>query len=571
MKILFLKLRTLLAIGAILSCQSTVICQTDQGDLKPLVNGQTTDLKLFSGVFFSPAPGKYVELNDLAAPLISTGATVQSDGGIQVRILELKVYPAELFISELNDQHGEYEVKGFQISCRISISVSPDAEPGVKRIAIVLPGIDTVGRYTHSTPMRTDGAGIPTDLKLGGLEMGENVPRSKTLAVTLTTYRTAKELRIAGAKTHSMRDGILGAVGVLVGFLLLVAPVAMVIKEKSPFEPAVLWVFAIGFFCGVFFFIGGASKAHSVLTQYESELTWYQSIPFLTKALIALAYFSAAALLYRIVSDSWEWKQAAHDHTVISYRKYLHRGRWFSKHRKGAKEGIGQILNKAIAALCQLGIKQLVEHIGTGTSGAGTSIIVRVLDHIISNEQYLDPFPMFINYGSTYVSREEELARLYPHFKISTAKSAFTLKKNLARQGAITGLITEAFEKIVPEGVLVFVDEKPGRSFAEVHIKYAISTSGKLYYWVSQEQLPQIERDYFEGVSIQWLCQFLLNEEVADEFKLNSNPENVLTVMLSAGPEAVTATSGSIFDEMAASAFRDFKWALIRHFSLPVG
>lgn len=576
MKILFFRPRTLLAICAILFCQSTVICQTNQNALKPLVNGQTRELKLSSGVYFSPGPGKYVELVDAAAAIISSGASVQSDAGIQVTILDLRVYPAELYLLGKSAGEDSYKVKGFQILCGIRLVVLPNAGPGEKKIAIVLPGINTVGTSIHSTPVRTDGIGARTD-SLGLLdthdwehELPENELRSETLAVTLTTYRTEKELRIAEAKTHSLGDGILGAVGVLLGLLLLVAPVGTVIKNKWPFEGWALWLVAISFFFGVLFFIGGVSKAHSVFTRYENELTWYQSIPFLTKALVALAYFSASAFSWYAFSDTWAWKEAVDANTIVSYRKYLRIASWFSKHRKDAHERIKLILNKAIADLCLVGMKQLVDHMGTGASDAGTSIIVRVLDHIISNELYLEPYPVFITYTSTYVPFNEELARSYPNYKISTAKSAFTAEKNIARQDEITRLITQAFGTIVPENVLVFADKKPRRSYAEVHIKCTIFTSGGLYYWRSQEQLPEIERDYFEGVSVQWLCQFLMNEKVADEFTLSSNPENVLTIMLSAEYQGAIPTAHAIFDEMAASAFRDFRTALIRHFSLPL-
>lgn len=120
-----------------------------------------------------------------------------------------------------------------------------------------------------------------------------------------------------------------------------------------------------------------------------------------------------------------------------------------------------------------------------------------------------------------------------------------------------------AFDELLPPGLITF-EAGRARTGARLHTRYAVHTSGSLYFHESQKSKPDIDRDYFEGVSIEWSCQLTIDELAGYDFSLHSAPENLLTVAQTSGRSGPTPQE--VYEVMAASAFKDFSSELIQHF-----
>ncbi len=532
-----LKSRTL---TALLLAALVPLFAADAGTIVPLVRGETRTFDLTAGLYFSPGPGKFVDLNDRARDFLALGAGVQGPGGIDASLVDLSIIPAHVTVPSATP--GEYQARGFSVRARVKVRVLPDAEPGAKAVMLMLPEVETISRAIGAKAVWSEG------MRLVTFVVYRNVAEMRT-----EVQKAKRDARIAAGKEHRTGNIVFGVIGCLLALFLLFGPASMAIAERSDFDGAVLLPYAIGCFFGVLFGLGGVSKLHAIVTTYEREQTLYQSASISAVAIAALVYFAVTALAWYLIADTWAWRAASAKNAVAGFQAYLVRHRFLGRHLGEAEARIRTILESVRDRL-------------RGGPGGEKDILLLLVEHILEQKLYRQSFPVRIVYSSQYVPLTFEERRQQPPWKIHRAEGAFTAEKNRLREAEITRIVTNAFDAVFPEGVLTFVQTKGEKNYAELHTKYDVHTSDALYFWTQQESLQEERRDYFEGVSIIWHCAFRIADGGQYDFTLTSNPASMLNVLLSTYDGVQSDAPGAVYNEMAASAFRDFGKALIHHF-----
>ena len=136
----------------------------------------------------------------------------------------------------------------------------------------------------------------------------------------------------------------------------------------------------------------------------------------------------------------------------------------------------------------------------------------------------------------------------------------------------MTALIANAFRQIIPEDVLEFSKDCPDQC-VNFDIDYKVNTNSSVYYDDRQKKLPENERTYYPGISIDWDFGIRIPERTKDyKFSLSSFPASTISYDTPTPDEApadkdfanvLNADRSSIYNSMTASAFDDFKAYLI--------
>lgn len=167
---------------------------------------------------------------------------------------------------------------------------------------------------------------------------------------------------------------------------------------------------------------------------------------------------------------------------------------------------------------------------------------------------------------------EEELKREFEVEKILPLGDTFSDENMNNRENVLTSLISAAFKQIIPEDVLEFSKDCSAQCVNFV-IDYQVNSNDSVYYDLRQKTLPENERTYYPGISIDWNFGIQIPEQTKNyAFELASFPASEIYYDTTTPDEApankefadvLNEDKSIIYNSMTASAFDDFRANLV--------
>lgn len=174
-----------------------------------------------------------------------------------------------------------------------------------------------------------------------------------------------------------------------------------------------------------------------------------------------------------------------------------------------------------------------------------------------------DNFEVAVKYhAQNQIHDFTEQAKRERNWTVLPASPAFTTDKNREREESITALINYAFRQIMPEDILSFSTvSKLVPEQINFQITYVISTSGTLYCYTKENDLPDDKKNWFTGVEFKWLLEIRIPGQ-----------KEIYQITLESTPAQHFSTKGEgtekVYDAMADSAFHDFSRVFIEQSGL---
>lgn len=167
---------------------------------------------------------------------------------------------------------------------------------------------------------------------------------------------------------------------------------------------------------------------------------------------------------------------------------------------------------------------------------------------------------------------EEELKREFEVEKILPLGDTFSDENMNERESVLTAVISNAFRQIIPGDVLEFSKDCADQCVKFV-INYKVNTNNSVYYDLRQKELPENERVYYPGISIDWDFGIQIPEQSKDyKFNLSSFPASEISYDTTTSDEAtankefidvLNIDKSIIYASMTKSAFDDFRANLV--------
>jgi hypothetical protein len=232
--------------------------------------------------------------------------------------------------------------------------------------------------------------------------------------------------------------------------------------------------------------------------------------------------------------DFFAFDDSRDKNTATAYRKYLSEPR-NKLYRGEAENNIQNLYNGYIHKLRDT--KESFEKFA----------IIKTLEYLRDNRIFS------VNINFSFSSNVRDIYR--QGVNVISAENSFTKEKNDNREARLVQEINNSIGKILPTDIVTFIRNNDMNSpTIEINYEYLNSKDNSLYYPVAQENLPENQRTYYYGISVNWRFKWYLpsdkNSIVA--FDLVSSPRiQFLTKSLASDDTVYSDMIYTAFEEMA--------------------
>lgn len=271
----------------------------------------------------------------------------------------------------------------------------------------------------------------------------------------------------------------------------------------------------------------------------------------LPAALGAAIFFIAVDPYNNYADDELRWQAAEQTSTAAAYRVY-EAARPDGRHIFQAQQSIAGLYDQAAA--------KYRASAGQDTS-QGINAVIQMLTYARSTDRY-KVYVQFLGDNRIPSNIDDRIRSVSGFSRVIPVLPSFADVANRGREAAIMGRISTSFGKVIPGDILQFVAGEPSAQDVGIRVGYLIDASGDdLFYPKDQARLPQVQRDWYTGVSFAWDVKISIpsSQESAFRMSLHSAPADSFTVAYtrsSGEDQGFTPTEG--YDAMAESAFDNF-------------
>jgi len=153
--------------------------------------------------------------------------------------------------------------------------------------------------------------------------------------------------------------------------------------------------------------------------------------------------------------------------------------------------------------------------------------------------------------------------------KIRSMGPSFTPERNRQRESRILAVMKASFRTVFSDDLFDLVDAAPGAEDARFLVAYRVGTSGMIYTWNREKDLPIEEREVFVGMQI----AFTFTLQVpGSEHPVDPDPEKgykfAMTVKPAPNFDVIGDGATAVYDRMAGTAFERFEIDLANAYGL---
>ncbi|MFZ3323322.1 MAG: hypothetical protein WA190_13190 [Usitatibacter sp.] len=223
--------------------------------------------------------------------------------------------------------------------------------------------------------------------------------------------------------------------------------------------------------------------------------------------------------------------EASARNTATSYRQYLgeSRNKWF---RAEARDRIRGLYDHYISA-----------YRSRASDTPGANGLLKILQFLRDSDG--------TRVAVQLDGRSEVMVLPHSKLHVHDVAPAFTPEKNQARSGGVANALNAALEAIFPADI-VRAEVSSAVNVPTVRVRYVYrSDPDSLYFPVAQQNKAPEERDWYQGISIEWYLSLGLPTmtEPLDGMQVSSNPAPRF--------QSRGRDDSSVYDSMVSSALQD--------------
>lgn len=258
--------------------------------------------------------------------------------------------------------------------------------------------------------------------------------------------------------------------------------------------------------------------------------------------------------------DEKSWEEARRAASASAYRKYLADfpgGRFRSE------------AEAAIAGSYDNSARNYVSKRSTGFDAQASEVVTALLERAKTTKDYR----VRVAFERHNVISEQDVKnrfqKRFGQLSLISMGDSFSDSKMQSREQNIFRVIKSAFGEVIPGDVLEFTDTGDPATHPVFVVSYTVNSGDSLYYRDSDSYLPALSRPYYPGILFDWDFKVRIpGREMPYNFKLQSRPSSTINYQTSSTAASAGSESATIYDQMAVSAFDNFRGELVRRFGL---